>query len=140
MTSQTINDIKQTYVEWNVDNVISFIDQILKSPDMIAGTNQISPTDISKIKVDQKKIATKALEKEADFLIQKYKINTADDLISPPKNVSEKDIVKVLCKYCGMREPQKGSLFCGKECEYNQTKIVDKYSKKETANSSWYKK
>lgn len=79
MISQTVNDIKQNYVVWNVDNVISLIDQILKSPQLIAGTNQINPTDITKIKSDQRKIATKALEKEADFLINKHKIKTQDD-------------------------------------------------------------
>ena len=63
----------------------------------------------------------------------------SDDLISPPKNVSEKDIVKVLCKYCKKREAVKGMKFCCPDCEDAQ-KIIDKYAKKEAENASWYKK
>jgi len=44
-----------------------------------------------------------------------------------------------LCKYCETHEARKGSLFCSKACEDVQKSIVDKYAKKETANSSWYK-
>ncbi len=92
MSSPSISNVRTVYIEWHVDIVMDLIDQILKSPQLISGTNQINPNDATHIKKNQKKIATVALEKEADYLIKKYKITDTDELFKVIGDLSSKKI------------------------------------------------
>lgn len=99
MISESLSDLKKMYVEWHIGIAMDLLDQIIKSPEMISNTNILSPTDITKIKQQQKIIATKAIELEADEIIKKNKVKSREELCEVIEKMPDYKIKNLRKKY-----------------------------------------
>ncbi len=80
MSNTPLPELKKLYIELQVNAVMSQLDQILKSPEMISEINQLNPTQINEIKQKEQDIVSKSTELEFDYLVKKHKIKISDEL------------------------------------------------------------
>lgn len=99
MSSESLSELKKMYVEWHVDVAMDLLDQIIKSPEMISETNTLSPSDINRVKQQQRTIATKAVGLEADEIIKKNKVKNKEDLCKAIEKMPEYKIKNLRKKF-----------------------------------------
>ena len=80
--SHPLREICRLYLEYSIDNLISMIDQILKSPELISETNKISPEDMKTIKKQLKNMANKIIDREVSYYLKRYKIKESKEFTS----------------------------------------------------------
>lgn len=94
----------EIYSEWQAEVTIDFLDQIIKSPEMIAESAKLPNQKVRKIRGDKKNILKKALRYEAEEIIKKSKSKTEKDFYTAVeempdyklRNLRKKMIEKVL--------------------------------------------
>lgn len=79
MSLQSLQQICGIYKEWSGDNLISMVDQILKSPELISDVNKLNPEQITQIKEKDGKIINEIIEREMKYYIKKFKVKKASD-------------------------------------------------------------
>jgi hypothetical protein len=99
MSIDSLSEIKKVYVEFLVNVTMDLLDQMIKSPETIAGTNQLSSLEIDRLKQNQRTIAKKALELEADYIIKKDKIKTRDELFNKIEQMPSNEIGDIRKKF-----------------------------------------
>lgn len=94
MSLPNLQETCKIYLEFSKDNLISMIDQILKSPDLIADINKLSPEQIAQIKEKDGKIIDEVIERESKYYLKKFKVKKTSDFTKifeklPPQKLKE---------------------------------------------------
>jgi hypothetical protein len=95
MSDYSLNQLVKLYSEMNANAVLAFLDQIVKSPEVVAEISQISSAEKKLIKDKERQIVTKSLSLEIESLIKKYKINDSAKLFEVIENISDLELNKL---------------------------------------------
>lgn len=77
--SLSLKEVCEIYLEFSEDNLLSMVDQILKSPEFISGLNQLNPNQIKEVRSREKEIVKKIIKRETDYYLKKFKVKSINE-------------------------------------------------------------